>query len=364
MDERLVKFRVGVMVVATLIIAGILVFLFGELNWVVRTTFKTIYISFPTAPGIMVDTPVRKSGIRVGHVSNVELSDEYGVLVTAKIDEQFLIRRNEVAYIGVALLGDSVIEIIPSNDPTLPDEPIESGDVMVGVVASDPLQAIGNLQGDLTAAFESIAVTADEIAILARSLTDVVGNNEEQINRIVNDAELAVQDLRTGLNNFNSIVGDPQLQQDLRTTISRMPETLNELNTLITNMETTVASADRNLNNLEGFTRPLGERGPVLIDNIERVTSRLDTALADFSQFARALNDSQGTVGRLINDRELYDNLNATVRNVNEIVIDLQPILRDVRPIMNDVRVFTDKIARHPEIIGVRGAIQQSSGIK
>jgi phospholipid/cholesterol/gamma-HCH transport system substrate-binding protein len=56
-------------------------------------------------------------------------------------------------------------------------------------------------------------------------------------------------------------------------------------------------------------------------------------------------------------DRQLYDNLSQAAENVNCLT-------RQLRPVVNDVRVFTDKIARHPEQLGVRGALQRSPGIK
>ena len=63
MDERVVQFRVGVTVLASLIITGILALLFGELPSVLRGSY-TVYIKFASAPGVSQDTPVRKSGIR------------------------------------------------------------------------------------------------------------------------------------------------------------------------------------------------------------------------------------------------------------------------------------------------------------
>ena len=43
---------------------------------------------------------------------------------------------------------------------------------------------------------------------------------------------------------------------------------------------------------------------------------------------------------------------------------NVEQITNDLKPIVADARVFTDKIARHPEVLGVRGAIKPSSGIK
>ena len=66
------KFRVGVMVLATLFIAGILVLLFGDTRSLVSGSY-TIYIHFTEAPGVTDGTPVRKSGILIGRVHKVRV---------------------------------------------------------------------------------------------------------------------------------------------------------------------------------------------------------------------------------------------------------------------------------------------------
>ena len=72
MNERIMQFRVGVMILATipdhrdprLAVHGIEPLLHGT---------YTIYIKFNEAPGVSRDTPVRKAGIRIGRVRNVRV---------------------------------------------------------------------------------------------------------------------------------------------------------------------------------------------------------------------------------------------------------------------------------------------------
>src|SRR6266496_4155841 len=75
MDERVVQFRVGVTVLAALIITGILMLLFGELPSVLRGSY-TLYVKFPSAPGVAQDTPVRSLGIHIGRVTNVQFTPD------------------------------------------------------------------------------------------------------------------------------------------------------------------------------------------------------------------------------------------------------------------------------------------------
>ena len=85
MDERILKLRVGIVVLAAAIICGILIWRFGDIQ-LPGTSKYTIFINFTRAPGVTVGTPVRKSGISIGRVTNVELLEDGGVQVTADIE--------------------------------------------------------------------------------------------------------------------------------------------------------------------------------------------------------------------------------------------------------------------------------------
>ena len=60
---------------------------------------------------------------------------------------------------------------------------------------------------------------------------------------------------------------------------------------------------------------------------------------------------------RLMRDPQL-------ARNIDESTSSLSLIMRHLEAISKDLRVFSDKIARHPELLGVRGTFEGSSGIK
>ena len=104
------QFRVGVMVLATLIITAILVVIFGE-----RPKFHGRYkvtITFDEAPGVDKYTPVRKSGILIGRVTNIELTEDSKVQVTAMIDKDRKLYSDEACYLQTSLLGDTWLEVV------------------------------------------------------------------------------------------------------------------------------------------------------------------------------------------------------------------------------------------------------------
>lgn len=357
MDERVVQFRTGVMVLAALITTGILVVLFGELPSMLRNTYP-VYIHFPQAPGVTEDTPIRKSGLLIGRVASVGFAEGgQGVLITARIDPGVRLYRNEICRLKLSLLGDADIEFVPSNDRTLPADLIKPGDVIVGLAPSDPLQLIGNLEGNITEAINSIARTSNEIGKLASQVNELLSGNQDQLSRIVDKVEVTFDNLNTAVTNANDVLGDPKLKEDIKQSLAELPEVLNKTRTAIDSLQNTVALADKNLKNVENFTKPLGDKGPSIVANIEQSTLKLDRLLTDFSSLTKRINSSEGSLNMFLNDPELYQNLNQAAENI-------ACLTREMGPILNDARAFTDKIARHPERLGARGVFERSSGIK
>lgn len=357
MDERVMQFRVGVMALATLLITASLVLLIGKAPALVHGTY-TLYIKFDDAPGVSQDTPIRKFGIRIGRVSKVGFADDdSGAMVTAEINSDVKLRTDEYCRINNSLLGDAVLEFIDKDPGHLSDEYIENGDLLKGDVRSDPLQIVAKLEGNLSEALGSVGRTSDEIGELARRVSDLLGNNDEQFSRIVAKTEQTLDQLRTTIASTDDVLRDPVMKENLKRAINEMPLVLDDAREAISNLKGTLTGVDRNLANLEGFTKPLGERGPKLVENLENSVSKLDKVMGDLSDFTDSLDNPNGSLGQLVNNPEVYQQINSAAANINQLS-------KELRPIVKDVRIFTDKLARHPEQLGVRGAIKPSNGLK
>jgi phospholipid/cholesterol/gamma-HCH transport system substrate-binding protein len=362
MDERVMQFRVGVMVLATFLITAILVVIFGNHSSLVRPSY-VVTIHFPSAPNVTRDTPVRKSGVLVGRVVDVEL-DETGVLVKAKIDldPKRKINRTDIPHINPTLLGDTVIDFSPMPLPpslqrgTAPVE-IQSGDVIQGATVTDPLVMMTQMQSNVTDVISSVTRTSDEMGRLATRFNVLLDDNHGRISKMITDADLTMTAIRTTMNNFNDVVSDPVARRDLKNAVQQLPILFHEARETLGKLNGSFELVTNNLQNFQKFTQPLGERGPELVSHVNSVVVDLDGMVTQMTRFAQSLNNSQGTVGQLVNNPELYDNLNCAVRQINELT-------KELRPIINDARVFTDKIARHPESLGVRGALERNPGIK
>ncbi len=379
MDERVIQFRIGVVVLAAAIITFFLVILFG--GW--STYFGghyTVFIRFRQAPGVTVDTPVRKSGVLIGRVSNVTLLEEGGVLVASRIEGKYTLRRNEVCRIASgSLLGDAVLEFVPNGQEQLLAEfdvnkngrldsdekevaatPLGDSDYLNnGTVASNPLDVLVGLEDDIESAVHSVESAATEIRVFARNLNSAIGNNEDQLRRIMQKSELALEQFHTTMKTVNNVVGDPEITDGFKKSLQEFPglvtdirQTMGDARTTLQGFQRMSTKAETNLDNLQKFTEPLGERGERMVMTIDQSLQSVDELLANLAQFSRELNEGEGTLSLLIKDRELYDRLNGAAINIESVSGRLQPIV-------DNVRILTDKLSRDPSQLGLKGALDR-----
>jgi len=355
MNDRVMQFRVGVVVLATAIITGILIVLFGDLPSLVQATYP-LKVSFSDARGVADGTPVRKNGILVGRVASVQLDERGGVTVVADIDSYVPIYKDEQPRIATTLLGDAEIQLVPGAIKP-PRQRVGKDEMLVGAVSRDPFEVFATLEPKLGGALESLAEASESVKKLSTNLDRLLLGQDDRFEKMVRKTDAALDAFNLAMSNINDVMGDPQARANLKQTVNSLPDVIADLRNTVKGIGETVDTADRNLRNLEGLTRPLGERGEGMVAQINQTIGRLDETLQQASMFTRALNESQGTLGKLVRDPQVYNDLAQAAANVNRMT-------RELRPIVDDVRVFTDKIARHPEQLGVKGALDRRPGLK
>ena len=355
MDERVVQFRVGVTVLAALLITGILMLLFGELPSLLRGSY-VVYIKFPSAPGVSQDTPIRSLGIRIGRVSKVQFTPDNAVLVTANVDGSVELFRDEAVRINSGLLGDAELDFVPG--PRRPGQrvKIQKGDLLAGSVAVDPLQAFANIESNLSRAADSLAGAGDEVGKLAKNVNDVLGTHREELSQIIGETNDTMKLFQKSLKNIDDVVGDEKTKRDLKQSLADLPKLLSETRDTINGMQQSVALVNDNLRSVQTVTHALDERGESMIGNVAQSVERLDELLGQMNKFSRGLNSRDGTLGQLMNNPEVYNNLSQAVVNINHLTQRLEPIVCDVR-------VITDKVARHPGVI-ITDAVSPGPGLK
>jgi phospholipid/cholesterol/gamma-HCH transport system substrate-binding protein len=407
MDDTKLRFGVGVLVLSAIGVGVILTFLFGAFPTVLARTYS-LTVDIDSAAGISNNTPVLRDGVRIGRVSQIQLRPEGGVQLTLAIDSDRKLTRAYVPKIGSSSLvtGDAKLEFrkdlavalenldgqAPAGAAPVPpnmrwDAPEEEllasyyadGDyIRSNHTSDDPLSAIANLEDDVRktlvavqragAALENAGSSVNE---LATSVRGIVTDNEVNIRDIAGKANEALNEFQLAMSDIRSVAGNPELRAKLIESLDSLPRVLDEAeqalantkNTMkqfervgiaaeeaVTNAGATFQSIDRTVVNLEKFTEPLGERGEEIVEQVMSTFANLDQTLQQITQFGDLVNNSNGSLRRLIEDDEIYFQVKRTLGNIEHATVR-------IRPILDDVRVFTDKLARDPSQLGVKGAL-------
>ena len=196
MSERRLRLRLGLFVALALAAAAVLAVLFGGSPNLFSSKSNYV-VTFPEAPGMAPGTPVRKSGVRIGEVTAIDLDESTGnVRLKVAIEPKYQPRQNEEPVISRGILsGDTSLDFVPrmdkDNNPMPRGEPYPPGSEIAGVPPLNTRILLNQASGAIPTAQESlgqitkaaarfeqtapkIEKAADEIAALARSSREIV----------------------------------------------------------------------------------------------------------------------------------------------------------------------------------------------
>jgi phospholipid/cholesterol/gamma-HCH transport system substrate-binding protein len=372
MDDRVMQFRVGVMFLATFLITGILLVMFGKLPTLTGRNY-TIQVQFDYAGGVSKDTPVRKSGILIGRVSDIRLTDhDSKVLVTLSIQADKTIYENEECYITRDLLGDTAVTFVPNPKKSNLREPIARDKTLIGMVSDDPTGLKTALKGPIDTVEETgkaLTIASKQLGEAAHRIDDIL--NPEAQDNVQNILRDAAKSLRT----IQKVFGDEENTTKFTDALNKLPETLDNMNHTFqatddtlrkftersradgkTPVERMIGTIEMTERTLRKFSEPSGPGKVSPADQVAKAMSDVGEVAALVRSVVARIDQGEGSLGALLNDRQLYNHLNRTARNLEEVSEKLQPIV-------DDARVITDKIARHPGVI-IKDAVKPGPGIK
>ncbi|QDU10072.1 MlaD family protein [Gimesia aquarii] len=360
MTDRQIQFRVGLFVISALITGAAMIFHFGKLEALWKKKYS-IAMRFESISGVHRGTPVVRHGIRIGEVSKIVTSDSKPgvVLLVSILDTQHL-RKDASPQIVSSLMGDSKIVISPG----VSSDFIKPGERLIGKPPSDPMEIVYRMEQQVSKTLQAFTSTSGEWEKLAKNMNRIMETKEGNLDVVVERAatslqefSLAMKKMNQMMSNVNQLVADPKQQEHLKRTMAAMPAMIESTHRTIASVEVAVKKAGENLDNLSQVTDPLAKHSQSMVVKLDRSLSRLDAIMAEMNSFTRALNQGDGSLKKFMSDPELY-------RNMTRSASSLTVLLNNLEPIARDIRIFSDKIARHPEILGVSGAMKGSSGLK
>lgn len=337
-----------------------LTFQFGNLERYFEPRY-VIGIEFEDLSGVHPGTPVRQSGIPIGEVREVSIDREKRkILVLVEILQRYPLARDAKPQLVQSLLGEAHIDFSLGTG----GETVVAGDIMQGALPQDPLAAVERLEAQVTTTLEVFAQTSEEWKQVANNLNSLVSTNQGTLDLIIEQAAQSLQELsqtmqkasRT-LDNTNDFLADPELQQAVRDSMTALPRLVQQTEQTVVSTRTAVNALGQTMTNLQQATDPLARNSEQFAVRLDTSLSQLSRTLGELEKFSTQLNEGDGSIQRLARDPQLHRDLQLSAASLAGLLANLDPILKDMR-------VFSDKVARHPELLGVSGYLRGSSGLK
>ncbi|MNK50402.1 mce related protein [compost metagenome] len=260
----------------------------------------TLFAKYTRVDGLTVSKPILINGYQIGRVAKLELQTDGTIIATLSINSKYEIPENSIARLeGTDLLGSKAIVMSLGNSKKM---------------AEDGYTLNANVEKGLM----------------------------EQVQPVQKKAELIIGKMDSILSSVNSIL-NPNFQKNVDKSFNSIAGTLASLETTSKKVDGLVGSESARIEaifrNVEGITANLNNNNKKISDiltNINTVTDKFaaanfkqtldnaNNAIADLQSVISGIKDGKGSLGLLLNDNKMYENLNNASKNLDALMIDLK----------------------------------------
>jgi len=333
-DEKRLELKVGAMVLAALVILVAFVLLVSDISFGRKHDLE---IYFQNPGGLSPGVAVKVAGRKVGKVTEMTFMGQNGPvntrtgrpsLVRVKMEIEnsaFKALREDVHFYitSKGVLGDPFLEI----DPGVSKRPVDTSKNLFGtdpprldLFLADAAELVKSLNRLLVTNSESLdqlikgsanLVTAVDAFMKSEEGED---GNKARFERIMENIEQLTIDAQVLLENVNDkYVDNPEITRILRNMRSVSGELDRDLNPLITEIRQTMKTLDK-VGNTIGPKEQKAIRSSLA--KLNDIASRADSTILRVEKLVSRIERGEGTVGQLMADEEIYDDLKELLRDI------------------------------------------------
>ncbi|MDD3321874.1 MAG: MlaD family protein [Paludibacter sp.] len=283
------KFLTREVKVGLMAIVAIFVLYFG-LNFLkgidIFSPISYYYATYENVGGLVPSSPVYVKGFKVGQVEEVkyDFSKKESFVVKISVAKDIkLPKGGKIELFDDGLMGGKAIQLV--YDPiTLSQQMYEPGDTVESQIG---IGLLAQLSGDLMPKIESISIQTDSLIHSIRTIVD-----SEELNKSLSSIERTTSDLAISSYQLKKLMSND------------MPKIMSDVNGITSDFK--IVSG--NLKKID-FTATFAS---------------IDHTIANLNLATDKINSSEGTIGLLLNNKDLYINLTNATSSADKLLIDLQ----------------------------------------
>jgi phospholipid/cholesterol/gamma-HCH transport system substrate-binding protein len=262
------------------------------------TKSNVIYARFSDVGALEISNLVKIKGFRIGNVYKISNMDKdvSEVIVTINMLEEVNIPKNSLAVVNNSLTGNSSISIVPGNGSSF----LHFGDT---IQSSNNPDVIAKVLGAVDPVMANIKQAVDSLKLVLSNLNSVFDEHTKaNLKAVIANLKTSSDDLAVMLNTKNG----------------SLAKTLNNVESFTTNLNGNNEKLNTTIENLKNTSQKLTEV------QIKETVANLNNTITQLQGILLKASKGDGSLGLLINDPKLYNNLQNTSRSLNILVDDLK----------------------------------------
>lgn len=267
---------------------------------------KTCYAFYKKVDGLVSSNPLYISGIKVGYVKNVEFinNNSSDVRVTLVFNSKINVPKNSIAKIYSSdLMGSKAIQIIMGDTNVY----LENGDVLKTQIEADLKEEINRQVIPLKLKAEELMSSFDSVLIAIKLVFNE--NTRKNLTYSFENIKISLDNIKNMTYNVDTLVSNQR----------------NRLSQIIVNFESISHNIRNNNDKISNIISNFSALSDTLVkSNINQTINNTNKALADVASIMNKINKGEGSLGMLINNDSLYNNLQSSAKNLDLLLIDLK----------------------------------------
>lgn len=258
------------------------------------------YTDYDNVDGLNTSKPVLVNGYQIGHVSRMYLLDNGKIRTEFKIKSKYEIPSNTIASIvNESILGSKVIVFNLGNSTTYAN----SGDPLQSDVQANLMEKVEPLQKKV----ENLVVKLDSVLSAVNTALD--DEFQRDFKSSLHSISVSLTNMERITNDVESLMGSERI---------RLAKIMQNLESITDNFNANGSKLTSIMNNLDHLSGDLAQ------SEIKETIDNANQAMKEVQAITEKINRGEGTIGLLINDENLYNNLSHASENLDQLIYDLK----------------------------------------